>query len=95
MARNVDKTPSMAAAKRRRAILLYIPMSVLALIFIFPLIFMFVSSLKPDAQILADVDSFRAFLPVGDISLANYEGVFDRVPLRAFPSTEPPRSCLS
>lgn len=84
MARKVDKNPSMAAAKRRRAILLYIPMSILALIFIFPLIFMFVSSLKPDAQILADVDSFRAFLPVGDISLANYEGVFDRVPFWRF-----------
>ncbi len=39
-------------------------MSALALVFLFPLVFMFVSSLKPDAQILADVDSPRAFLPV-------------------------------
>lgn len=75
---------SMAAQKKRRTLLLYIPMVILAMIFMFPLIFMFVSSLKPDAQILADVDSVRAFLPVGDISLNNYVDVFDRVPFGRF-----------
>ena len=35
--------------------------------FAFPLLFMFVSSLKPDNQIFADLDSAKAFLPVGDI----------------------------
>lgn len=74
----------MAAQKKRRTLLLYIPMVILAMIFMFPLIFMFVSSLKPDAQILADVDSVRAFLPVGDISLNNYVDVFDRVPFGRF-----------
>lgn len=72
------------AEKRRRAILLYVPMSILAVIFMFPLIFMFVSSLKPDAQILADVDGICAFLPVGDISFTNYGGVFERVPFWRF-----------
>ncbi|MEP7766172.1 carbohydrate ABC transporter permease [Sanguibacter sp. 25GB23B1] len=56
----------------------------LAVFFLFPLVFMFVSSLKPDAQILSDVDSVRAFLPVGEISLQNYVGVFDRVPVARF-----------
>lgn len=79
-----DGTLGMAAIKRRRAILLYVPMTILAIIFMFPLIFMFVSSLKPDAQILADVDSVNAFLPVGDISFNNYSGVFDRVPFARF-----------
>lgn len=79
-----ERTPGMAAIKRRRAILLYVPMTILALIFMFPLVFMFVSSLKPDAQILADVDSVNAFLPIGDISLNNYTGVFDRVPFARF-----------
>jgi multiple sugar transport system permease protein len=52
--------------------------------FAFPLVFMFMSSLKPDDQIFADLDSIRAFLPVGDISLANYTGVFDTVPAARF-----------
>jgi multiple sugar transport system permease protein len=59
-------------------------MTVLAVVFLFPLVFMFVSSLKPDAQILSDVGSLRAFVPVGDISLENYFGVFDRVPVSRF-----------
>ena len=33
----------------------YIVMSLLALFFLFPLVYMFVSSLKPDAQILQDI----------------------------------------
>jgi multiple sugar transport system permease protein len=52
--------------------------------FAFPLLFMFMSSLKPDEQIFADLSSIRAFLPVGDISLANYSGVFDTVPAGRF-----------
>ncbi|WP_372461888.1 carbohydrate ABC transporter permease [Antribacter soli] len=59
-------------------------MAALAVFFLFPLVFMFVSSLKPDAQILTDVTSLRAFLPVGDIGLDNYAGVFDRVPVGRF-----------
>lgn len=62
----------------------YALMTGLAVFFLFPLVFMFVSSLKPDAQILSDVDSARAFLPVGDISLQNYVGVFERVPVARF-----------
>jgi multiple sugar transport system permease protein len=62
----------------------YLPMILLAVVFLFPLVFMFVSSLKPDRQIFADVDSWRAFVPVGDISLDNYTGVFDRVPFIRF-----------
>jgi multiple sugar transport system permease protein len=52
--------------------------------FAFPLLFMFVSSLKPDDQIFADLDSIKAFLPVGDISLSNYTGVFETVPAGRF-----------
>jgi multiple sugar transport system permease protein len=52
--------------------------------FAFPLLFMFMSSLKPDDQIFADLDSIKAFLPVGDISLSNYTGVFDTVPAGRF-----------
>jgi multiple sugar transport system permease protein len=55
-----------------------------AVIFIFPLLFMVMSSLKPDAQLLADTASLRAFLPVGDISLDNYFGAFRRAPVATF-----------
>jgi multiple sugar transport system permease protein len=40
---------------------------------------MVVSSLKPEQQLLRDMSSLRAFLPVGDISFDNYAGVFQRV----------------
>ncbi len=70
--------------KRRRVLVGYIPMVLLAAFFLFPLVFMFVSSLKPDAQILGDIGSPQAFLPVGDISTQNYVDVFDRVPVARF-----------
>lgn len=46
----------------------------LLVIFAFPIVFMFVSSFKPDAQIFADLTSWRAFVPVGEVSLDNYRG---------------------
>ena len=73
-----------AGSRRRRAVLGYVPMVLLAAFFLFPLVFMFVSSLKPDAQILGDIGSPQAFLPVGDISTQNYVDVFDRVPVARF-----------
>ncbi len=51
-----------------------------AVIFAFPLLFMLMSSLKPDEAIFADVRSLRAFLPVGEISLENFRLVFGRSP---------------
>lgn len=68
----------------RRAHLSYLPLIALAVVFGFPLLFMLVSSLKPDAQIFADLKSWRAFLPVGDVSADNYTAVFDRVPALRF-----------
>jgi multiple sugar transport system permease protein len=67
-----------------RTLVRYLPMVLLAVFFLFPLVFMLVSSLKPDQQILGHVSSWRAFVPVGDISLDNYIGVFDRVPVARF-----------
>jgi len=62
----------------------YATLSLVALIFLFPLVFMVVSSLKPDQQLLADTSSIRAFLPVGDISLDNYVKAFERAPIGRF-----------
>lgn len=62
----------------------YAVLVLIALIFIFPLIFMVMSSLKPDQQLLMDSGSLRAFLPLGDISLNNYAGAFARAPVATF-----------
>ena len=62
----------------------YAVLGIIAIIFVFPLVFMLMSSLKPSAQLLADTASLRAFLPVGDISLNNYVAAFKRAPVGLF-----------
>ena len=69
---------------RLRLIVRYTVLGLIALIFVFPLVFMLMSSLKPDAQLLGDTRSLRAFLPVGDISLDNYFDAFQRAPVGLF-----------
>lgn len=73
-----------AATKRRSRVLTYTGLVVAASVAVFPLLFMIFSSLKPDSQIFADLGSVKAFLPVGELSLDNYEGVFQRVPAGRF-----------
>ena len=65
-------------------LLRYLLLTAIAAVFILPLVFMVVSSLKPDAQLLRDSASIRAFLPVGDISLDNYTAAFRRAPIALF-----------
>lgn len=62
----------------------YAVLILVAIIFVFPLLFMVMSSLKPSAQLLLDTKSLRAFLPVGDISLDNYTAAFQRAPIGVF-----------
>lgn len=62
----------------------YLPLVLLAMTFILPLLFMISSSFKPNDQIFGDLTSWRAFVPVGEISTDNYAGVFDRVPVGRF-----------
>lgn len=62
----------------------YAVLVLVAMIFVFPLVFMLVSSLKPSLQLLSDTSSIRAFLPVGDISLDNYTAGFARAPVALF-----------
>ena len=62
----------------------YAVLILIAIIFIFPLVFMLMSSLKPDQQLLQDTSSLRAFLPVGDVSLDNYAAAFQRAPVALF-----------
>ncbi|MEM7026324.1 MAG: carbohydrate ABC transporter permease, partial [Pseudomonadota bacterium] len=62
----------------------YAVLVLVAIIFMFPLLFMMMSSLKPSAQLLLDTQSLRAFLPVGDLSFDNYIAAFDRAPISIF-----------
>lgn len=74
----------MPAHKMVGLALRYLLLIWIAMIFIFPILFMVVSSLKPDLQLLMDSSSLRAFLPVGDISFNNYTSAFDRAPIFFF-----------
>ena len=62
----------------------YLLMTILAIIFLFPIVFMIVSSFKPDLQLLRDSGSLLAFVPYGELSLQNYVGAFERVPVMRF-----------
>lgn len=78
MAAIADDTHGLRLAVRYAVLIL------IAIIFIFPLVFMLMSSLKPDQQLLTDTASLAAFLPVGDISLDNYFAAFRRAPVGLF-----------
>ena len=67
-----------------RTSLLQVGRTALVVVFAFPIVFMVISSFKPDTQIFADLSSLRAILPVGELSLDNYRGVFERVPAARF-----------
>jgi multiple sugar transport system permease protein len=55
----------------------YVLMSLLAVFFMFPVVFMLISSIKQDEfQVISDMSSLRAFVPLGDLGLQNYKDVF-------------------
>src|SRR5437016_946124 len=59
----------------------YLLMILLAIFFLFPTVFMLVSSLKANEnQLLQDVSTVKAFIPYGDISLQNYSDALHRLP---------------
>lgn len=74
----------MTAERTLRLLGLYFLLGFIACIFVIPIIFMMVSSLKPDLQLLTDTGSIRALLPVGDISFDNYRSAFERAPIGLF-----------
>lgn len=82
--RSTSESPTLKRPRRFRGVTGWIVRILLGVIFAFPLLFMFVSSLKPDQQIFGDLSSIATFLPVGNLSLDNYGAVFDRVPAARF-----------
>lgn len=79
-----DKTLKEKYRRNRLSIGGWLVRILFACLFAFPLIFMVVSSFKPDDEIMADLSSVKAFLPTGNVSLDNYAQVFTRVPAGRF-----------
>jgi multiple sugar transport system permease protein len=60
-------------------------MILLALFFLFPIIFMLVSSIKAnESQITRDMSRLAAFIPYGELGLKNFADVFDQMPFGRF-----------
>ena len=76
--------PGQSQPSPLRSILGLILRLALSLVFGLPLVFLIVSSFKPDLQIFADLGTWNSFLPVGTLNLDNYLGVFERVPFATF-----------
>lgn len=62
-----------------RACATYLAYFLIAFVFIAPILYLFLSSFKSDRQIIADMSSFRAFLPYGELSFANYVSVLHKM----------------
>lgn len=72
----------LAENKQKRMVrngLFYVLYLAIAFIFLAPLVYLFVSSLKNDMQIVSDMSTFRAFIPYGDLSLTNYRELFEKL----------------
>lgn len=65
------------------SLLFYIGNTIIALIFVSPLIWMIASSLKPEAGIFKNLNSLSTFIPKG-ASLNNYVEVFERINMWKF-----------
>ena len=85
MAEQRQANRAMLDGDRRTLALRYTVLATIAVVFVFPLLFMIMSSFKIlDLQLLTDARSFRAFLPVGQLGLDNYQEVFETAPVGRF-----------
>ena len=75
---------NLAMRKRAHGAALFILMSAIGVVFIAPLLFMFISSFKSDAAIFDKLNSWSAYLPSSDWSLRNYTDVFEKSDLPSF-----------
>lgn len=63
----------------------YLVMTLLAVFFLFPIVFMLVSSFKNnETQVLRDMSTLYAFVPRGAIGIQNYRDVFREMPFERF-----------
>ncbi|MFQ5610972.1 MAG: carbohydrate ABC transporter permease [Anaerolineae bacterium] len=63
----------------------YLVLTLLGLFFLFPIVFMLVSSLKNnETQVLSDMSTLYAFVPRGEVGGQNYRDVFAAMPFGRF-----------
>ena len=62
---------------RARRVAMYVLLTALAILFIFPMVFMVAGAFKPDALVLAEGNTIRAFWPT-DATFDNFVGAFRR-----------------
>jgi multiple sugar transport system permease protein len=63
----------------------YLVLSLLGIFFLFPTIFMLVSSFKSNEnQVVRDMATIYAFVPRGELGIGNYLDVFDQMPFGLF-----------
>jgi len=73
------------ARKATRAGINYLVMILLAFFFLFPIVFMLMSSIKiNEAQIVRDMGGLTAFIPYGELGFQNYLDVFRQMPFGRF-----------
>lgn len=66
-----------------KTLLKYLVIVAVAALYIAPIAFMVVGSFKPDAKVLAEAGSWKAFLP-DEVTVRNYRDVFERVNFARF-----------
>ncbi len=72
----------MAGKVSRRKItsfLFYVLYLFVALIFIAPLLFLFISAMKEETQLVSDMATMKAFVPYGTMNFDNYRAVFEKL----------------
>lgn len=80
MTSTTPKTIGYQTSKTIQKIATYIVMILLAIFFIFPIVFMLVTSVKNnEMQIMSDVSSLKAFIPYGELGFQNFDDVFNRM----------------
>ena len=67
-----------------RDVALFVAMAAIGIVFVAPLLFMFVSSFKNDNAIFADLNNWSAYLPSASWSMQNYTAVFEKSDLPSF-----------
>ncbi len=59
--------------------LLYILYILVSIIFLAPLVFLFVSAMKDEMQLASDMSTLKAFVPYGKLTFDNYVQVFEKL----------------
>lgn len=59
--------------------LFYVLYVAVAILFLAPLLFLFISSMKEETQLISDMTTLKAFVPYGKMSLENYVQVFEKM----------------